>query len=139
MSTCFNRYKIYGIIFRYIIKSTIIIMHKHLKFAVENFELYNDGYDSQIHTKGRSILVSRTYKFWLKKQQKNNSYIQQAFKKSTTTSTFNKLSNFLKTTTNNNNNNNSNNNKNLSRKFKKSILHFKETYAKKIFIQDEKA
>ena len=52
------------------------IMHEKLSrnsrifavnFAVENFEIFiYDSYDAQIHTKARSILVSSTYRFWLK-------------------------------------------------------------------------
>ena len=38
-----------------------------VNFAVENVELHiYDNYGAQIHTEGRSILVSMTYKIWLK-------------------------------------------------------------------------
>ena len=38
-----------------------------VNFAVEKFKLcIFDSYDAQIHTKGRSILVIKTYKIWFK-------------------------------------------------------------------------
>ena len=36
-------------------------------FTVENFELFIfDSYGAQIHTEAKSIIVSGTYKVWLK-------------------------------------------------------------------------